>query len=60
MRVPSRFAGGDDGRVAVPDETAELVCAEVFPDVFHWVQLGCIGRQWEEGYVLGTCKSPPV
>ncbi len=36
--VPSILAGGDNGLVAVPDEPAELIAAEIVPDIFHWVE----------------------
>ena len=31
--LPSLLAGRDDGFIAVPDEPAELVAAEIIPDV---------------------------
>src|SRR5271166_5709623 len=33
--LPGLLAGGDDGFVAVPDEPAELVAAQIVPDVLH-------------------------
>jgi hypothetical protein len=36
--VPSILAGGDDGLIGVPDTPAELVAAEIVPDIFHWVE----------------------
>jgi hypothetical protein len=35
--LPSVLAGGDDGFIAVPDEAAELIAAEIVPDVLHRV-----------------------
>src|SRR5271168_1651223 len=43
--VPGALAGVDDGLVGVPDQVAELVAAQVFPDILHRVQLRRIGRQ---------------
>jgi hypothetical protein len=36
--VPGLLAGGDDGFIAVPDKPAELVAAEIVPDVLHRVE----------------------
>ena len=43
--TPSFDASLDDVVVGVPDEGAELVFAQVFPHVFHWIEFWAIGRQ---------------
>src|SRR4051794_807587 len=43
--VPGVAAGGDDGLVVRPDAMAELVLAQVLPDVLDRVQLGAVARQ---------------
>ena len=43
--TPSFDASLDDFVVGVPDEGAELVFAQVFPHVFHWIEFWAIGRQ---------------
>jgi hypothetical protein len=42
--LPSVLAGGDDGVIAIPDEPAELVAAEIVPDVLHWIEFWRVGR----------------
>src|SRR5271165_1728527 len=37
-KVPSILAGDHDCLVAVPDEVAELVAAQIVPDVLHWLE----------------------
>jgi len=39
------LGGVDDIVAGVPDEVAELVGAEKFPDFFHGVEFGGVGRQ---------------
>ena len=51
QEVPSLSAGLDDFVVGVPDPGAKLVLPQVVPDVFHWVQLGTVGRQGKQGEV---------
>jgi hypothetical protein len=51
--VPGFGAGGEDIVVAVPDEVGEFVGAQVCPDGLHWVRLGRIGREMEQGDVVG-------
>src|SRR4051812_50197549 len=51
--VPGVAAGGDDGLVVRPDAMAELVLAQVLPDVLDRIQLGRVGGQRQEGDVLG-------
>ena len=43
--TPSFNASLDDFVVGVPDQGAELIFAEVFPHIFHWIELWAIGRQ---------------
>src|SRR3954452_3235720 len=43
--VPRLAAGRDDGLVVRPDPQAELVLAQVLPDVLDRVQLGAVARQ---------------
>src|SRR4051812_25054299 len=50
--VPGVAAGRDDGVVVGPDPQAELVLAQVLPDVLDRVQLGAVARQRQEGEVL--------
>src|SRR4051795_10933115 len=54
--VPRLAAGRDDGVVALPDAMAELVLPQVLPDVLDRVQLGRVGRERQEGEVLGDGK----
>src|SRR5438046_9717697 len=51
--VPRLAAGRDDGVVALPDAMAELVLAQVLPDVLDRVQLGRVGRERQQGEVPG-------
>ena len=51
--VPCVFACLDDGVVAVPDQTAEFVGAQVVPAVVHGVEFGGIGWQRQQGDVVG-------
>src|SRR3954463_7212817 len=51
QEVPGLSAGVDDVVVGVPDPGAELVLAQVVPDVFHRVQLGTVGRQGKQGEI---------
>jgi len=53
QRVPGVFAGVLDCLVAVPDAQAELVAAQILPDVLDRVQFGCVGRQRQQGDVVG-------
>jgi hypothetical protein len=65
--VPGLAAGLDDGRVVGPDAQAELVLAQVLPDILDRVhrapsrsliamgtQLGAVRRQRQEGEVVGN------
>src|SRR3978361_176275 len=54
--VPGGGEGLDDGLVTVPDPGAELVAAEVIPDVLHWVQLRRVGRQGQQNDVVWHCE----
>ena len=42
--VPSILAGGDDCLVAVPNTLAELIAAQIVPDVLHRVEVWRVGR----------------
>ena len=51
--LPPGFAAcGDDGVVAVADDPAEEIAAEVFPDVLGWIEFGRVGRQFEQANVV--------
>lgn len=39
--------------VAVPDEAAQLVAAQIIPDIFHRIEFGGVGRQWHQRDVVG-------
>ena len=52
-RVPGLAAGFDDGLVAGPDPQAELVLAQILPDVLDRIELGAVGRQRQEADVVG-------
>src|SRR5690349_18801011 len=54
--VPRLAAGRDDGVVALPDAMAELVLAQVLPDVLDRVRLGRAGGQRQQREVLGDGK----
>jgi hypothetical protein len=45
--------GLDDLVVAVPDRRAEFVLPKIVPDVLHRVQFGCVGRQGQQGDIVG-------
>ena len=47
--VPCRAAGLDDLLVCVPNDVAEVVATQVFPDVLDRVQFRGIGWQTEQG-----------
>src|ERR1035437_4772645 len=49
---PGLSASLDDRIVTVPDEVAELVGAQILPDVFHRVQFGRVGRQFQQRDVV--------
>src|SRR3979409_665613 len=51
QEVPGLSAGVDDVVVGVPNPGAELVLTQIVPDVFHWVQLGTVGRQGEQSEI---------
>jgi hypothetical protein len=51
--IPSITAGIDDGIVDFEDAIAELVLAQVLPDVLDWIEFGRIGRQFDETDVVG-------
>src|SRR3954469_6707370 len=51
QEVPGLSAGVDDVVVGVPNPGAELVLTQIVPDVFHWVQLGTVGRQGKQGEI---------
>ena len=51
--IPGVAAGLDDGVVAGPDPQAELVLAQIFPDVLDRIELGAVGRQGQEADVGG-------
>ena len=50
--VPSIAARVDDGIVAFEDAVAEAVLAQVFPDIFDWIEFGRIGWQLEQADIL--------
>ena len=50
--IPSIAAGIDDGVVAVEDTIAELVLAQVLPDILDRIEFGRIGRQLEQADVV--------
>jgi len=52
-KVSSLAARIDDDLVAVPDDGSKFVAAQILPDVFGRVQFGLIGRQRQQGDVLG-------
>ena len=43
--IPGVAAGIDDSVVAIEDTIAELVLAQILPDVLDRIELGRIGRQ---------------
>ena len=47
------MTGVEDGVVGGPDACAQLVLAQIVPDVFHWVEFGGIGRQGQQCDVVG-------
>ena len=49
--VPGIAAGIDDGVVVFEDAIAELVLAQVLPDILDWIEFGRIGRQFEQADV---------
>src|SRR4051794_9054609 len=51
--VPGVAAGRDDRLVVRPDAMAELVLPQVLPHVLDRVQLGRVGRERQQGEVLG-------
>src|SRR5690349_12007160 len=51
--VPRLAAGRGAAVVALPDAMAELVLAQVLPDVLDRVQLGRVGRERQQGEVPG-------
>src|SRR3954447_19168014 len=51
--APGFGAGLDNGVIAVPNAVAELVAAQVVPDIFHRVQFRRVGRQRQQGDVVG-------
>src|SRR3954471_14630716 len=56
--VPGLAAGRDDRVVVGPDPQAELVLAQVLPDVLDRVQLGAVARQRQEAEVLEDGEVP--
>src|SRR5664279_1671342 len=44
----------EDVVVTVEYGNRELVAAQIFPDVFDWVEFGRVGRQGDEGDVVGN------
>ncbi len=42
--------------VAVEDSGREFVAAQIFPDIFDWVEFGRVGRQGDEGDVVRDRK----
>src|SRR5215210_6385554 len=51
QEVPGLSAGVDNVVLGVPDPGAELVLAQVVPDVFDRVELGTVGRQGKQGEI---------
>jgi hypothetical protein len=51
--IPCILACGDDRLVAVPNQCAELIAAEIFPDILNRVQLRRVGRQMRQSDVVG-------
>jgi len=58
QELPSCDAGVDDGVVAAPNRCAELVLAQVMPDVLHGVQLWRVGRQAQQRDVARHMQPP--
>ena len=56
-KVPGILASGDDGRVAFPDARAELVAAQVVPDVLHRIEFRGLGRQRQERDVVWRAQA---
>ena len=52
--IPGIAAGIDDSFVAVKDAIAELVLAQVLPDVLDRIELGRIGRRDHVSPVIPT------
>ena len=50
--IPSLAAFVDDVAVVSEDGDGELVLAQVFPHVFHGVELRRVGRQRQKGNVV--------
>lgn len=55
--VPSGATSIDDVVDAVPDGEAEIILAEILPDVFNRVQFRTIGRQRHQGDIVGHPQS---
>src|SRR5215212_896552 len=51
--VPGVAASIEDGVVGSPNLVAEPVAAEVLPHILHGVQFGRVGRQRQQGEVVG-------
>lgn len=51
-RAPRLAASVDDGVVAFEDAVAELVLAQVLPDVLDRIEFGQLGRQFEQADVV--------
>ena len=56
--VPSIAARVDDGIVAFEDAVAEAVLAQVFPDIFDWIEFGRVGWQLEQADILRQFERP--
>ena len=61
--VPGVCAFVEDVLVGIKHCDCAFVCAQIGPDGFHWVEVGCIGRQLQQGGVVGhqepLCAVPP-
>jgi len=55
--IPRVAASLDDVVVTLPDSSAELVAAEILPDVLDRIEFGCVGRQAKQGDVPGHGQS---
>ena len=66
--IPRLAAGIDDGFDAVPDDMAELVLAQILPDIFLGIEFGGIepapakagGGSGIRVMLPGTLRYPPV
>src|SRR5215203_5427072 len=55
--VPRADTGIDDGLVGVPNQGGQFIAAQEFPDVLHWVELGTISGQIEQGDVCRNAQA---